>query len=73
MIAEFTRWWESVKTIFAPVVQWFKDKFKQAWDAIVAIFTGIGSWFSQRYNELKAILLLFLIGSKTNSAARGQV
>jgi len=56
MIAEFTRWWESVKTIFAPVVQWFKDKFKQAWDAIVAIFTGIGSWFSQRYNELKSNL-----------------
>ncbi|MBY5033903.1 hypothetical protein K6V78_02245 [Streptococcus gallolyticus] len=53
MIAEFNRWWESVKTIFAPVVQWFKDKFKQAWDAIVAIFTGMGSWFSQRYNELK--------------------
>ena len=56
MIAEFTRWWESVKTIFTPVVQWFKDKFKQAWDAIVAIFTGIGSWFSQRYNELKSNL-----------------
>lgn len=56
MVAEFTRWWESVKTIFAPVVQWFKDKFKQAWDAIVAIFTGIGSWFSQRYNELKSNL-----------------
>lgn len=52
----FSNLWTKTKEVFAPVVQWFKDKFKQAWDAIVAIFTGIGSWFSQRYNELKSNL-----------------
>ena len=52
----FSNLWTKTKEVFAPVSQWFKDKFKQAWDAIVAIFTGIGSWFSQRYNELKSNL-----------------
>lgn len=54
LIAEFERWWESTKTIFKPVVQFFTgETFSQAWEGIKEIFSNMPGWFGQKYEELK--------------------
>lgn len=36
--------WESIKTIFAPVVEWFRNLFSTIWNSIVSVFSTVGSW-----------------------------
>jgi hypothetical protein len=37
--------WEGIKSVFSPVINWFKDKFSQAWNGVKNIFSTGGKIF----------------------------
>jgi hypothetical protein len=37
--------WEGIKSVFKPVVDWFKDKFSKAWQAVKDVFSTGGKVF----------------------------
>ena len=41
-----------IKTVFANIGSWFKDKFSDAWDKVKSIFSGVGTWFSERWTDI---------------------
>lgn len=40
----FSGLWESIKNIFAPVVEWFGNLFSTIWESIVSVFSVVGAW-----------------------------
>lgn len=47
---------EKIKSVFAKVDEWFKEKFQTAWDNITLIFKAIGTWFKSRWKNVKSAL-----------------
>lgn len=41
--------WEAIKKLFAPVADWFKEKFEAAKENIHTAFESIGEWFGEKY------------------------
>ena len=40
----FSNLWESIKNIFAPVIEWFGNLFSTIWESIVTVFSTVGTW-----------------------------
>ncbi|WP_411337228.1 hypothetical protein [Ruminococcus gauvreauii] len=47
--------WDAIKELFAPVANWFKQKFQAAKDGITSVFANIGNWFKEKYNAIKTV------------------
>lgn len=47
--------WDTIKNIFAPLADWFGQKFSAAKDKIKEAFSSITGWFSEKWNGIKEI------------------
>ena len=54
LIAFFNTIWTQIKTAFANVATWFKDRFTNAVNNIKKAFSGIGSFFTGIWSKVKS-------------------
>lgn len=47
--------WNGIKNIFAPVTQYFSDKFKSAWDGVKKIWDIVKTYFTEKWNAIKTV------------------
>ena len=47
--------WESIKDIFSPVIDFFKNLFSGAWEGIKSIWNSVSGFFSDVWNRIKNI------------------
>lgn len=47
--------WDGIKSIFAPVTQYFSDKFKSAWDSVKKIWDVVKTYFTEKWNAIKTV------------------
>ena len=67
----FTKLWEGIKNVFAPVGTWFKDKFGAAWQAVKDVFSNFSSFFSGLWDKIKNTFSA--LGTKIGDAISGAV
>lgn len=49
----FSDMWNGIKNIFAPIKDFFKEKFTAAKEAVTNAFANISKWFSDKWNAIK--------------------
>lgn len=55
IVNNFSIWLESIKQIFSPIANWFREKFQSAIDSIKSVFSGIGQWFQNRWSDIQNV------------------
>lgn len=50
--------WESIKSVFAAVKDWFSEKFQSAWNAIKTIWQNPRIFFLSLWNYIKSIFIV---------------
>lgn len=53
--AIFSGLWETIRIIFSPVVNWFKENFSGAYEAIKSTFKFLDSWFRDKWNAVRRV------------------
>lgn len=69
----FANMWAKIKTIFAPVANWFSQKFNAAKQGVLNAWASVSQWFSNLWSKIKNIFSV--VGSwfsqKFNAAKQG--
>ena len=65
----FKSMWSNIKGVFAPVDNWFRDKFKNAYEKIKSVFSGIKGFMQGIWNTIKSVFTG--IGQKIGDAVGG--
>lgn len=69
IVTFFRNMWNSIKNIFAPVSNWFRDKFRNAYEKIKSVFSGIRGFMQGIWNTIKSVFTG--IGQKIGNAVGG--
>ena len=51
----FSGLWETIKIIFSPIINFFKEHFTGAYNAVTSIWKFITSWFQEKWNAIKKV------------------
>lgn len=65
----FKNMWTNIKSVFEPVGNWFRDKFKNAYEKIKSVFSGIKGFMQGIWNTIKSVFTG--IGQKIGDAVGG--
>ena len=49
----FSGLWDTIKTIFSPVAEFFKDVFSSAKDRVTEAWKSVSSWFKEKWDSIK--------------------
>ena len=47
--------WETIKIIFSPIVNWFKEKFTKAYEGVKNAWAYVTTWFSDKWKGIKNV------------------
>lgn len=47
--------WETIKIIFSPIVNWFKEKFTKAYEGVKNAWSSINTWFKGKWDSVKGV------------------